>query len=85
MDHATFVARTVDWINRTLVPAGVTIHADTPLFTDGLINSIRILRLIAWTEHSLGVRIPDSQIRMDYFRSVRHIADRFAGDADVAA
>lgn len=91
MDHATFVERTVGWINRTLVPAGVTIDADTALFADGLINSIRILQLIAWTEHALGLRIPDVQIRMDHFRTVRHIADTFArsttglGGGDVAA
>ena len=89
MDHATFVVRTVDWINHTLVPAGVTIDADTPLFANGLINSIRILPLIAWTEHALGIRIPDARIRMDYFRTVRQIASTFAaapeGDTDVAA
>src|SRR5207237_367476 len=49
MDRETFIERTVDWINRTLVPPDVTIDADTSLFADGLINSIRILRLIAWT------------------------------------
>ena len=91
MEHATFVELTVDWINRTLVPAGVTIDADTALFADGLINSIRILQLIAWTEHALGLRIPDVQIRMDHFRTVRRIADTFArlrpdvGGGDVAA
>jgi acyl carrier protein len=88
MDYATFVASTVDWINRTLVPAGVPIDADTPLFANGLINSIRVLRLIAWTEHALLLRIPDSRIRMDYFQTVRRIADVFAvarGEADVAA
>ena len=91
MNHATFVARTVEWINRTLVPEGVTIDADTPLFAKGLIDSIRVLRLIAWTEHALDLRIPDARIRMDYFRSVRAIADTFApsqstqGGTDVAA
>jgi acyl carrier protein len=88
MDHATFVARTVAWINQRLVPDGVTIDADTPLFANGLINSIRVLQLIAWTEQALDLRIPDSRIRMDYFRTVRQIADTFAtdsGDADVAA
>lgn len=81
MKHAAFVARTVEWINRTLVPEGVTIDADTPLFANGLIDSIRILRLIAWTEHALDLRIPDSRIRMDYFRTVRTIADTFAVSA----
>lgn len=91
MDYQTFVAQTVDWITRTLVTEGVVIDADTPLFAEGLINSIRILRLIAWTEHALAVRIPDSQIRMDHFRTVKQIADHFArqpgdvGGTDVAA
>jgi len=84
MDHTTFVVRTVAWINATLVPAGVTVDADTPLFANGLINSIRVLQLIAWTEHALDIRIPDARIRMDYFRTVRDIADTFAGAATVA-
>lgn len=91
MTHAAFTAETVRWINRTLVPDGVTVDADTPLFANGLIDSIRVLRLIAWTEHALDLRIPDTRIRMDYFRTVRTIADTFvgatttAGDADAAA
>jgi acyl carrier protein len=91
IDHETFSSQTITWINRTMVPPGVTIDADTPLFANGLINSIRVLRLIAWTEHTLGIRIPDARIRMDYFRTVRQIACTFApastekGDADVAA
>ena len=83
MTHAAFIARTVDWINRTLVPEGVTIDADTALFANGLIDSIRILRLLAWTEHALEIRIPDARIRMDYFRTVRTIADTFAGTTRV--
>lgn len=91
LDYAAFLSQTVDWINRTLVPPGVTIDADTPLFADGLINSIRILKLIAWTERALDIRIPDSRIRMDYFRTVRQIAIHFVprsgdlGGTDVAA
>jgi acyl carrier protein len=91
MDHETFISETVNWVNRAMVPPGVTIDAETPLFANGLINSIRVLRLIAWTEHALAIRIPDARVRMDYFRSVRQIACTFApastekGDADVAA
>jgi acyl carrier protein len=88
MDCTLFVERTIDWINRTLVPPGVTVDADTPLFANGLINSIRILKLIAWTEYALAIRIPDARIRMDNFRTVRQIAATFVaheGDADVAA
>jgi acyl carrier protein len=91
IDGDAFVARLVDWINRTLVPAGVTIGADTPLFESGLIDSLKILRLIAWTEHATGRRIPDTSIRMDNFRTARRIADVFcapraeSGGSNVAA
>ena len=91
MDRDTFMVRTVAWINETLAPPGVTIDADTPLFASGLIDSIRVLQLIAWTEHALDIHIPDLRIRMDHFRTVRHIADAFAaahtakGDDDAAA
>lgn len=90
LDAEPFVPRTVEWINRTLVPDGVTVNADTPLFANGLINSIRILKLIAWTEHLTGRRIPDTAIRMDNFRTVRRIADVFCATrtvegSDVAA
>ena len=91
MDRDTFMVRTVAWINEKLAPPGVTIDADTPLFASGLIDSIRVLQLIAWTEHALGIHIPDLRIRMDHFRTVRHIADAFAaahtakGDDDAAA
>ena len=83
MTHAAFVARTVEWINRSLVPEGVTVDADTPLFANGLIDSIRILRLIAWTELVLDLRIPDARIRMDHFRTVRTIANTFANSTSV--
>ena len=84
MDRDTFMVRTVEWINGTLVRSGVTVDADTPLFASGLIDSIRVLQLIAWTEHALGIHIPDLRIRMDHFRTVRHIADAFA-PADTVA
>ncbi|HUF49318.1 MAG TPA: phosphopantetheine-binding protein [Longimicrobiales bacterium] len=78
MTRDAFVTATVRWINARLVPAGVVVAADTPLFETGLIDSIRILQLIAWTEQATGRRIPDEHIRMDYFRDVSTIAARFA-------
>ena len=79
MDRDTFLVQTVEWINKTFVRSAITVDADTPLFASGLIDSIRVLQLIAWTEHALVIRIPDLRIRMDHFRTVRHIADAFAG------
>jgi acyl carrier protein len=67
----------VAWINARLVPPGVVIDEHTPLFETGLIDSIRILHLIAWTERAIGRRIPDELIRLDRFRSAGAIADAF--------
>jgi acyl carrier protein len=85
VDRDAFATRMVDWINRTLAPPGVTVDADTPLFANGVINSIGILKLIAWTEHATGQRIADSSIRMDNFRTVRRIADVFVVEVEAGA
>ena len=77
MQTDDFVRELLGWLNRKLAPPGVEIDADTPLFSGGLINSIRILELIAWTERATGRTIPDVMIRMDNFHSVRRIAEAF--------
>ncbi len=70
----------VAWLNARFAPSGPAIRADTPLFTGGLLNSIRILDLIAWTERAIGREIADAQIRMDNFASASRIAALFAGE-----
>jgi acyl carrier protein len=77
LEHGRFMSELLDWIRTRLVPKGGPIDADTALFDDGRIDSIRILELIAWTERALGRTIPDRWIRMDHFATVRRIADTF--------
>ena len=76
--HPSFIETMLDWLNRTIAPPGVTIGADTPLFRSGIMNSIRVLELIAWTERATGRAITDRDIRMDNFHSVARIAEVFA-------
>ena len=59
------------------VDAVLKSDATTPLFENGLIDSLRILMLIAWTEKMIARQIPDEQVRMDHFRDVRTIARAF--------
>ena len=85
-DHRPgFIETMLDWLNTTIAPPGVTIGAETPLFRSGIINSIRILDLIAWTERATGLPIPDRDIRMDNFQSVARIAEVFADRRGSAA
>ncbi len=80
-----FITGMLEWLNRRLAPPGVTIEAETPLFRTGIINSIRILELIAWTERATGRTIADREIRMDNFLTVGRIADVFVEDRHVAS
>jgi acyl carrier protein len=80
-----FTVEMVRWLNARIAPAGVTIYADTPLFVRGLMDSIRVLELIAYTERAIGATIPDSRMRMDNFHTVARIADVFVTETTDAA
>ena len=73
----------LSWLNARFAPDGPLIVATTPLFAGRLIDSLRILELIAWTERAIGRPIADGDIRTDNFASAARIVDTFAaGDAD---
>ena len=57
--------------------AGETIDPDTYLFEDGVVDSLGILTLIAFVEQQCGRPIPDNEIVMEHFRSIRAIARHF--------
>jgi acyl carrier protein len=80
-----FTAEMSAWLTERLARPGVTVQPHTSLFGGGLIDSMRILELIAYTERSIGRMIPDSLIRMDNFSSVARIAEVFLGEPTNAA
>lgn len=65
------------WLNRRFASRGIVITAETPLFAKGVIDSLGILELIAWTEMNTGQVVPDESIRMDNFGTVARIAQTF--------
>jgi acyl carrier protein len=73
----------VAFIERDLLRAsGATIDIDTYLFAEGGIDSLKILRLIAFVECATNRRIPESDVVMANFRSVRAIVGHFWPSAD---
>ena len=76
--RAALLTDLLAWLNRRFAPDGPPILADTPLFAGGLLDSLRILELIAWTERAIGREIPDAAIRTDNFASAARIAELFA-------
>lgn len=73
------------WLTERLARPGVIVQPHTSLFGGGLIDSMRILELIAYTERAIGTMIPDSLIRMDNFSSIARIAEVFLGKSENAA
>jgi acyl carrier protein len=61
-----------------------TITVDTRLFEDRVIDSLKILELIAYLQSILGRKIPDTQIVLANFRSIATIARVFTGAAPAA-
>jgi acyl carrier protein len=75
--RARFERAMVAWLNTRFASKGIVITADTPLFARGVIDSLGILELIAWTEVNAGRIVPDESMRMDNFGSVARIAQTF--------
>jgi acyl carrier protein len=68
----------LEYINgELLASSGRVATEDTPLFEDGWINSLHILKLIVWIEVAMGRDIPDDQVVMKNFRNVRSIVEQF--------
>jgi hypothetical protein len=68
---------------RVLLPADADaardVGLDTYLFADGLINSMRILDLVAFVESTLEIQVRVADVTMEHFRTPRTIARYFAG------
>jgi acyl carrier protein len=67
------------FIKKSLLRDGATVDADSRLFEDGFIDSIRVLELIAFVERATARKVPDRLVRLSTFRSVRAIVATFGG------
>jgi len=65
------------FVNHELLEGRAPVDGDTPLFEEGRIDSLNILKLIAFLETRLGREIPDREIVMGRFRTLNTIAESF--------
>lgn len=74
--------RLVKFVNRMQpeIDPPLAVDEETLLFEEGVINSLRILELIAFVEEITGARVPDEAVRLVNFRSVGVIAAAFSDD-----
>ena len=81
MNADTFTKSLLAFIARDLLGASglvVPLDEDTYLFGEGGIDSLKILRLVAFIEQATARPIPESDIVMKHFRSVRAIVQHFS-------
>jgi len=78
----TFETRLLEFVRDELLGTSARpVDEETYLFDDGLVDSLKILQLIAFVEIETGQTIPDRDVVMANFRTVRAIARRFGGAA----
>ncbi len=58
-------------------PARRPVRVTALLFSGSLIDSLKILDLIAFVESSLGIHIPDHEVTIHNFRTIRAISNAF--------
>jgi acyl carrier protein len=74
----SFEQRVLAFVRRELLAdRRIDIDENTYLFEDGLIDSLKILQLIAFLEVETDRAIPDREIVMEHFRTVKAMAARF--------
>jgi acyl carrier protein len=75
---SAFEQRVLAFIRRELLAdRRIDIDEHTYLFDDGLIDSLKILQLIGFLEIEADRAIPDREIVMEHFRTVKAMAARF--------
>jgi seryl-tRNA synthetase/acyl carrier protein len=77
----------LDFVRHRLVAEELAarIDADTPLFELRIVDSLRILELIAFIESAIGRKIPDAHVVLANFRSVEAMATRFSDNGEPPA
>jgi acyl carrier protein len=52
----------------------VSLEAEQDLLSDGILDSLGILRVVAFIEQKLGVKVPDEDVVFENFNSIRAMA-----------
>jgi len=66
-------AQVLRFLTGELKVPGADLHPDAPLVTTGLLDSVALVRLAAFLERRLGIHIPDRDITVEHFESIRCI------------
>ena len=77
MKQEKFEEELLRFINDEILIRSREINKESKLFEDRLIDSLKILNLIAFVEKKLKIKIPENKIVMENFLSVEQISKIF--------
>lgn len=78
MNKQRFINDLINYINKQILGGGkIKVDQSTQLFEDRIINSMKIIELIALVEKKLKIKVEDDMITMENFKSVHTIAEKF--------
>ena len=61
------------------------IDAEEPLLADGVVDSLGMMRLVAFIEEAYDISIPPEHFTIENFRTIAAIAEYLNGNYDTAA
>ena len=64
----------IRYLTEEILEAGETIGADDELLMSGKVDSINVMRLVAFVEYTFGVEVPAEDVTLETFQSVTAIA-----------
>lgn len=80
MTQRQFETELLWFINNKLIKDNNKITKKSKLFKNQIIDSLKILDLIAFIEKKLNTRIEDNEIVMDNFETVEAMTNKFFSD-----
>ena len=60
---------------------GDAIESDESLLADGMIDSLGMMRLVAFVQETSGITVPPQDLTIENFRTIDAISDYIGGDA----
>lgn len=63
----------IDFIQNIASEKGVNVEKDTDLFAYNILDSMEILRLLAYLDEELGIEFSTEDLQFNYFQSVESI------------
>lgn len=82
MENKEFAKELMDFINKRIIGSkNYYVDENSKLFENRIINSMKIIELIAFVEKKLKIKIHEDMITMENFESVLVITNKFTAYA----